>query len=289
MPHPLLRQLRPFRLHNLKATPARCIHPTHVIHNSLRQYPPLASKPLPNRLCIPNSEPLNHHKQHAASLPNRSEQQAQLPVPHLAPSTAVSHLDVTKPARFCWFITATHLESAPAQTRGPQFAPPTGGLSPLDATFTKNRGRGPIIVNQISARRTSRYSFDPQRISRDDAKFARGENLDLGLHGRVAIIAAASKGLGRAVAEELAREGASVAICARTASELEQAAAQIQASTGREVFHQAVDVTNPDCRFSFFRRCRRPLRPSRYLCHQFRRSSVQTVCRYKPRRLARGR
>lgn len=69
--------------------------------------------------------------------------------------------------------------------------------------------------------------------------------MDLGLQGRVAIVAAASKGLGRAVAEELAREGASVAICARTASELEQAAAQIHKSTGREVFHQAVDVTNP--------------------------------------------
>jgi 3-oxoacyl-[acyl-carrier protein] reductase len=69
--------------------------------------------------------------------------------------------------------------------------------------------------------------------------------LDLGLQGRVAIIAAASKGLGRAVAEELANEGASVGICARTTSELEQAAAQIQKSTGREVFHQAVDVTNP--------------------------------------------
>jgi 3-oxoacyl-[acyl-carrier protein] reductase len=97
-----------------------------------------------------------------------------------------------------------------------------------------------------------RYSFDPQRISRDDAKFGRGEKLDLGLQGRVAIIAAASKGLGRAVAEELAREGASVAICARTPSELEQAAAQIQASTGREVFHQAVDVTNPDAVSHFF-------------------------------------
>ncbi len=58
-------------------------------------------------------------------------------------------------------------------------------------------------------------------------------------------MAAASKGLGRAVAEELAREGASVAICARSAPELEKTAAHIQKSTDREVFHQAVDVTNP--------------------------------------------
>ncbi|MGC1364130.1 MAG: SDR family oxidoreductase [Candidatus Acidiferrum sp.] len=69
--------------------------------------------------------------------------------------------------------------------------------------------------------------------------------MDLGLQGRVAIVAAASKGLGRAVAEELAREGASVGICARSAAELEQAAAHIQKTTGREVFHESVDVTSP--------------------------------------------
>jgi 3-oxoacyl-[acyl-carrier protein] reductase len=69
--------------------------------------------------------------------------------------------------------------------------------------------------------------------------------LDLGPHGRVAIVAAASKGLGRAVAEELAREGASVAICSRNAAELEKVAADIHESSGRTVFHQATDVTNP--------------------------------------------
>lgn len=47
------------------------------------------------------------------------------------------------------------------------------------------------------------------------------------------------------MAEELAREGVSVAICARNSSDLAQAAALIHKSTGREVFHQAVDVTNP--------------------------------------------
>jgi 3-oxoacyl-[acyl-carrier protein] reductase len=68
--------------------------------------------------------------------------------------------------------------------------------------------------------------------------------LDLGLRGRVAIVAAASKGLGRAVAEELAREGAEVAICARTATDLEKAAASIRAGGGRDVFWQALDVGN---------------------------------------------
>ncbi|HEV2297168.1 MAG TPA: SDR family oxidoreductase [Candidatus Acidoferrales bacterium] len=70
--------------------------------------------------------------------------------------------------------------------------------------------------------------------------------MDLGLKGRVAIVAAASKGLGRAVAEEMAREGAEVAICARTAADLEKAAEKIRNDTGREVFHQAFDVTRQD-------------------------------------------
>jgi len=68
--------------------------------------------------------------------------------------------------------------------------------------------------------------------------------MDLGLKGRVAIVAAASKGLGRAVATELAREGAEVAICARSAANLEEAAAGIRKETGREVFCQALDVTD---------------------------------------------
>jgi 3-oxoacyl-[acyl-carrier protein] reductase len=69
--------------------------------------------------------------------------------------------------------------------------------------------------------------------------------MDLGLRGRVAIVAAASKGLGRAVAEELAQEGAEIAICARTAADLEKAAVQIRSVGGREVFWKSVDVGKP--------------------------------------------
>lgn len=75
--------------------------------------------------------------------------------------------------------------------------------------------------------------------------------MDLGLSGRVAVIAAASKGLGRAAAEELAREGAQVAICARTPGTLAETAGQIQKSTGREVFHQALDVADSAAVASF--------------------------------------
>ena len=69
--------------------------------------------------------------------------------------------------------------------------------------------------------------------------------MDLGLRGRVAIGAAASKGLGRAVAEELSREGADVAICARTPADLEKAAAHIRSASGCDVFWQALDVSDP--------------------------------------------
>ncbi len=68
--------------------------------------------------------------------------------------------------------------------------------------------------------------------------------MDLGLKGRVAIVAAASKGLGRAVATELAREGARVAICARSAANLEAAAGRIKQEAGQEVFWEALDVTD---------------------------------------------
>ena len=68
--------------------------------------------------------------------------------------------------------------------------------------------------------------------------------MDLGLNGKVAIVAAASQGLGRAVALELAKEGAHVAICARGAAELEKTAAAIGHATGQAVYWQAFDVTD---------------------------------------------
>lgn len=57
--------------------------------------------------------------------------------------------------------------------------------------------------------------------------------MDLGLTGRVALVAAGSKGLGLAVAEALAAEGVSVAICARGPAALDAAVAKISAAGGR--------------------------------------------------------
>ncbi len=67
--------------------------------------------------------------------------------------------------------------------------------------------------------------------------------MDLGLKNRVAIVAASSQGLGKAVAEGLAREGVKLALCARTESTLKASAEEIRRKTGVEVLARPVDVT----------------------------------------------
>ncbi len=67
--------------------------------------------------------------------------------------------------------------------------------------------------------------------------------MDMGLRGRKAIICAASKGLGRACALALAREGVDVVITARTAETLEETAAAIRAETGVTVVAVPGDIT----------------------------------------------
>src|ERR1017187_8631954 len=67
--------------------------------------------------------------------------------------------------------------------------------------------------------------------------------MDLGLKDRVALVAASSEGLGKAVALGLAREGVKLALCARTQSTLDSTAAEIRRATGVSVFARAVDVT----------------------------------------------
>jgi 3-oxoacyl-[acyl-carrier protein] reductase len=68
--------------------------------------------------------------------------------------------------------------------------------------------------------------------------------MDLGLKGRGVIVAASSQGMGRAAAELFAREGAQVAMCARTEKTLHEAADQIRGETGAEIYAEALDVTD---------------------------------------------
>ena len=70
--------------------------------------------------------------------------------------------------------------------------------------------------------------------------------MDLGLRGKIALVAAASRGLGRAVAEALAGEGASLVICARGREALEETRGAIAAQTAAEVESVVADVATPD-------------------------------------------
>lgn len=66
--------------------------------------------------------------------------------------------------------------------------------------------------------------------------------MDLGLQGKVAMIAAASKGIGLATAKMLAQEGCAISICARGEEDLEEAAGQI----GEDTRTYVADVSDPD-------------------------------------------
>ncbi len=85
--------------------------------------------------------------------------------------------------------------------------------------------------------------------------------MDLGLRGKVAMVAAASKGIGLATAKLLAAEGARVSICARTEATLEDAAAAI----GSETRSYVVDVTDPDDLAFWVEETRRDLGPASLL------------------------
>jgi 3-oxoacyl-[acyl-carrier protein] reductase len=64
--------------------------------------------------------------------------------------------------------------------------------------------------------------------------------------GKAAIVAASSKGLGKASALALAREGARVTICARTAADLHAAAEEITRETGAEVLAVPADLASEE-------------------------------------------
>jgi 3-oxoacyl-[acyl-carrier protein] reductase len=71
--------------------------------------------------------------------------------------------------------------------------------------------------------------------------------MDLGLKGKIALVAAASRGLGRAVAEELAAEGCALILCSRSEEAIKRTAHEIEQAKGVEVLAAACDVSHaPD-------------------------------------------
>ncbi|MCA0971388.1 SDR family oxidoreductase [Halobacillus litoralis] len=71
--------------------------------------------------------------------------------------------------------------------------------------------------------------------------------MDLQLEGKSVVVLASSKGLGKAIAEEFAREGANVLLSSRSEEELKNAQSEIRENTGNQnVTYQVCDVTNQD-------------------------------------------
>lgn len=67
--------------------------------------------------------------------------------------------------------------------------------------------------------------------------------MELGIRGKVALVAAASRGLGRAVAEELAAEGASLILCARNQQTISETSEAISRATGVPTLAVEADVS----------------------------------------------
>ena len=69
--------------------------------------------------------------------------------------------------------------------------------------------------------------------------------MDLGIEGKVALVTASSRGLGRATAEALAGEGVRVMVTSRNAASLAELASSLRA-TGADVASTVADITDPD-------------------------------------------
>jgi len=82
--------------------------------------------------------------------------------------------------------------------------------------------------------------------------------MDLGIAGRTAIVCAASKGLGRATAMQLAKEGVNVIISARTKADIEATGEEIRKAANVKVEALACDVTTEEGRAMILKACPNP-------------------------------
>src|SRR5207302_9370552 len=102
--------------------------------------------------------------------------------------------------------------------------------------FAIQRLLRPSSFDCINLNKRLKFSYAVKKPTTSEAP------MDLGIAGRVAIVAAASSGLGKATALELAREGVRVTITARREDELRRASDVIASSTGAEVLAIAGDL-----------------------------------------------
>ena len=94
---------------------------------------------------------------------------------------------------------------------------------------------------------------------RQDAAAAKGYGaMDLGIKGRRAVVCAASRGLGRASALSLARNGVDLVINARDEKTLEETAQAIREETGTAVEVVAGDISEPAVQAAMFDACPEP-------------------------------
>jgi NAD(P)-dependent dehydrogenase (short-subunit alcohol dehydrogenase family) len=103
---------------------------------------------------------------------------------------------------------------------------------------------GPTLASRTAPPPRRRAAPPARRTDR------RRKGVDLGLEGRRALVTAASRGIGLAIARELASEGAHVAICARGEAGLETARKELEAF-GVTVFARCVDVGDGDALMAF--------------------------------------
>ena len=107
--------------------------------------------------------------------------------------------------------------------------------------------RGVPAGGARSAQRTVR---PPPNLGARTSDSERTPDMDLGLEGRKALVTAASRGIGLAIAQTLADQGADVAICARGDAGLETAQKDLEAR-GATVFAKSVDVSDSDALKAF--------------------------------------
>ena len=100
--------------------------------------------------------------------------------------------------------------------------------------------------------------------------------MDLGLTGRVAVIGGGSKGLGRACADSLSKEGANLVICSRNAEDLDHTAKEINSTFGVDVLPVAANLSRLEDIQTLIKAT----------VDHFGRSSSRQVCRHYGRGLA---